>query len=66
MGAFADISTIARWEVKRTLTQMSRDTIPLAIVLFILLVLVTGFAARSGMHLQDGMYEVGVDDAAIA
>jgi ABC-type Na+ efflux pump permease subunit len=45
---------------------MSRDTLPLAIVLFILLVLVTGFAARSGMHLQDGMYEVGVDDPQLA
>jgi ABC-type Na+ efflux pump permease subunit len=66
MGAIADITTIARWEVKRTLTQMSRDTLPAAIVLFILLILVTGFAARSGMHLQDGMYEAGVDDPAIA
>jgi len=66
MGALADITTIARWEVKRTLTQMSRDTLPFAIVLFILLVLVTGFAAQSGMHLQDGMYVVGVDDPAIA
>jgi ABC-type Na+ efflux pump permease subunit len=66
MGALADITTIARWEVKRTLTQMSRDTLPLAIVLFVLLILVTGFAARSGMHLQDGMYVAGVDDPAIA
>ncbi|WAC04871.1 MAG: PrsW family intramembrane metalloprotease [Methanoregula sp.] len=66
MGALADITTIARWEVRRTLTQMSRDTLPLAIVLFILLVLVTGFAAQSGMHLQDGMYVVGVDDPVIA
>jgi len=66
MGAISDIATIAKWEVKRTLTQMSRDTLPLAIVLFILLVLVTGFAAQSGMHLQDGMYIVGVDDPALA
>lgn len=36
MGALTDIATIARWEVKRTLTQMSRDTLPLAIVLFVL------------------------------
>ncbi len=66
MGAIADITTIARWEVKRTVTQMSRATLPLAIVLFLLLILVTGFAAKSGMHLQDGMYEAGVDDPAIA
>ena len=66
MGALADIATIARWEVKRTVTQMSRETLPLAVILFILLILVTGFAAKSGMHLQDGMYEAGVDDPAIA
>ena len=66
MGACADITTIARWEVKRTLTQMSKDTLPLAIVLFVLLILASGFAAQSGMHLQDGMYVAGVDDPAIA
>lgn len=66
MPALADIAIIARWEVKRTLTQMSKDTLPLAIVLFVLLVLVTGFAAQSGMHLQDGMYVVGVDNPSIA
>lgn len=45
---------------------MSRNTLPLAIILFILLVLVTGLAAQTGMHLQDGMYSVGVDDPQIA
>jgi ABC-type Na+ efflux pump permease subunit len=66
MGALADIATIARWEVKRTLTQLSRDTLPLAIILFVLLIIVTGFAAQSGMHLQDGMYVAGVDDPVLA
>ena len=66
MGMFTDISTIARWEVKRSFTMMSRDVLPFAVILFILLVAVTGFAARTGMHLQDGMYEVGVDDPEIA
>jgi hypothetical protein len=41
---------------------MGKTGLPLAIGLFILLVLVTGFAAQSGMHLQDGMYRVAVDD----
>jgi ABC-type Na+ efflux pump permease subunit len=45
---------------------MSRDTLPLAIILFILLVLVTGFTSQSGLHLQDGMYEIGVDNPDIA
>jgi len=66
MGAVHDIATIAKWEVRRTLTQMSRDTLPLAIVLFVLLVLATGFAAQNGMHLQDGMYRAGTDDPVIA
>ena len=66
MGALADIATIARWEVKKTFTMMGRNVLPFAIVLFVLLILVTGFAAQSGMHLQDGMYRVGADDPALA
>jgi ABC-type Na+ efflux pump permease subunit len=45
---------------------MSRDVLPIAIILFVLLVAVTGFAAQSGMHLQDGIYKIGVDDHALA
>ncbi|MDO9325437.1 MAG: ABC transporter permease [Methanoregula sp.] len=66
MGRLTDISTIARWEVKKSFTMMSREVLPFAIVLFILLVAVTGFAAQTGMHLQDGMYEIGVDDPQVA
>jgi ABC-type Na+ efflux pump permease subunit len=66
MGMLTDISTIARWEVKKSFTMMGRDVLPFAIILFVLLVAVTGFAAQTGMHLQDGMYEVGVDDPQIA
>jgi ABC-type Na+ efflux pump permease subunit len=66
MSAFTDIITIARWEVKRSFTLMGRNVLPLAIVLFVLLIAVTGFATQSGLHLQDGMYEVGVDDPVLA
>ncbi|MDP3395241.1 MAG: ABC transporter permease [Methanoregula sp.] len=66
MGRLTDILTIARWEVKKSFTMMSREVLPFAVILFVLLVAVTGFAAQSGMHLQDGMYEVGVDDPQIA
>ena len=45
---------------------MSRDTLPLAVILFVLLVIVMGFAAQSGMHLQDGIYTIGVDDPVVA
>lgn len=66
MGAPGDIVTIARWEVKKSFSIMGRNVLPLAIILFVLLIVVTGFATRSGIHLQDGMYEVGVDDPKLA
>ena len=62
MGIFSDIFTIARWEVKKSFSTMGRNVLPIAIVLFILLILATGFVARSGMHLQDGMYTLATDD----
>ncbi|KQC04824.1 MAG: ABC transporter [Methanoculleus sp. SDB] len=58
--------TIARWEIARSITTMSRDVLPIAIALFVLLVAVTGFASQSGVHLQDGMYDLGVDDPGVA
>jgi len=66
MGTLHDILIITRWEVKRSFTMMGRNVLPLAVVLFVLLVLVTGFTATSGLHLQDGMYTIGVDDPQIA
>lgn len=66
MGSLRDILTIARWEVKKSFMLMGRNVLPVAIVLFVLLITVTGFVTQSGMHLQDGMYEVGVDDTEIA
>jgi ABC-type Na+ efflux pump permease subunit len=62
MGIFSDILTIARWEVKKSFSTMGRNVLPLAVVLFVLLIIATGFVARSGMHLQDGMYLVATDD----
>ena len=66
MRTLTDIATIARWEVKKSFSMMSRDVLPVSIILFVLLILVTGFSAQTGLHLQDGMYEVGVDDPQIA
>jgi ABC-type Na+ efflux pump permease subunit len=66
MGTLRDILTIARWEVKKSFSMMGKNVLPLAIVLFVLLIAVTGFATQSGMHLQDGMYQVGVNDPQIA
>lgn len=66
MSALREIATIARWEVKKTFLVMSRDLLPVAAILFVLLVIVTGFAAESGLHIQDGMYRIGIDDPAVA
>jgi len=66
VGALRDILVMAKWEVRKTFTVMGKGVLPLALVLFFLLVLVTGFTATTGLHLQDGMYTIGVDDPQIA
>ncbi|HWQ64473.1 MAG TPA: ABC transporter permease [Methanospirillum sp.] len=61
MQMLHQLFTISRWEVKRFFTAMSRDLLPISVILLILLVLVSGFAAQHGMHLQDGLYRIGID-----
>ena len=56
------VMILSYWEVKRFFSTMSRDLLPLSGLLLVLLVLVSGFAAQSGMHLQDGLYRIGVDN----
>lgn len=56
------VATIARWEIRRTFGVMGRHTLPVAIVLVVCLVAVTGFAAERGLHLQDGIYKLGTDN----
>ncbi|MGC9435784.1 MAG: PrsW family intramembrane metalloprotease [Methanomicrobiales archaeon] len=62
----SSVGTIARWEVRRTLATTSRSLIPVTIVMVVLLLLVTGFAAEQGFHLTDGIYLAGTDDPQIA
>ncbi|MCC7556555.1 MAG: PrsW family intramembrane metalloprotease [Methanoculleus marisnigri] len=66
MSLASSIRTIAAWEMNRSMTTMGRSVLPLAAGLLVLLVLVTAFAAQSGVHMQDGMYRVGIDDPEIA
>lgn len=66
MSLISSIRTIATWEIKRSMTTMGRGILPIAVGLLLLLVLVTAFAAESGLHLQDGMYRIGVDDPGTA
>ncbi len=63
MQMLSQIYTISRWEVKRFFGTMSRDLLPLSVILFILLILVSSFAAQQGMHLQDNLYQIGVDSS---
>lgn len=66
MGYSRDILTIAKWEVKRSSGTMGKTVLPVAIILLVLLIAVTGFTAQSGLHLQDGIYKVGTPDPEIA
>jgi ABC-type Na+ efflux pump permease subunit len=66
MGYSRDILTIAKWEVKRSVGTMGKNVLPVAIILIVLLIAVTGFTAKSGLHLQDGIYKVGTNDPELA
>lgn len=61
MQALRQLLTIALWEMKRFSGTMTRDLLPMAVVLIVLLVAVSGFAAQQGIHLNDGIYRIGVD-----
>ncbi len=62
-GYIRQILVMARWELLRTFSTMGRGILPAAIILFILLVAVSGLTAQSGLHIQDGMYQLGTDNA---
>ncbi|HOI57711.1 MULTISPECIES: PrsW family intramembrane metalloprotease [unclassified Methanoculleus] len=66
MSLVSSIRTIATWELNRSMTTMGRNVLPLAAGLLVLLVLVTVFAAQSGVHMQDGIYRIGIDDPDVA
>ncbi|WP_214084358.1 PrsW family intramembrane metalloprotease [Methanoculleus sp.] len=66
MSLASSIRTVAVWEMNRSMTTMGRNVLPLAAGLLVLLVLVTAFAAQSGVHMQDGMYRIGIDDPDVA
>ncbi|MDV2481356.1 PrsW family intramembrane metalloprotease [Methanoculleus sp. Wushi-C6] len=66
MSLASSIRTIAVWEMNRSMTTMGRSVLPLAAGLLALLVLVTAFAAQSGVHMQDGIYRIGIDDPEVA
>ncbi|HOJ96841.1 MAG TPA: PrsW family intramembrane metalloprotease, partial [Methanospirillum sp.] len=62
MEALSQLLTIAIWEFRRFQGTMTRDLLPVAVVLLVLLVGISGFTAQKGIHLQDGIYRIGVDN----
>lgn len=66
MRMLSSIRTIAAWEMKRSMTTVGRHVLPLAAGLLLLLILATALAAQSGIHMQDGMYCIGIDDPDVA
>ncbi|MBN2733355.1 MAG: ABC transporter permease [Methanomicrobiaceae archaeon] len=64
-GAIHQIKTIAKWEIKRFAGTMSGEVLPIAIVLFIGLIIASGFAQQSGIHLQDDIFTIGTDTDAV-
>lgn len=48
------------------MSTVGRHILPFAAGLLVLLVVVTAFAAQSGIHMQDGMYSIGATDPDIA
>ncbi|WP_292407247.1 MULTISPECIES: PrsW family intramembrane metalloprotease [unclassified Methanoculleus] len=66
MSFASSIRTIATWEISQSMTTMGRHVLPLAAGLLVLLVLATAFAAQSGVHMQDGIYRIGIDDPDVA
>jgi ABC-type Na+ efflux pump permease subunit len=64
MKELYQLITLSRWEVQRFFGTMSRDLLPISVILLIIMILVSGFAAQRGMHLQDGMYQIGLDNPA--
>ena len=55
MGALSQLLTIATWEIRRFKGNMTRDLLPVAVVLLILLISVSGFIAQKGIHIHDGI-----------
>jgi ABC-type Na+ efflux pump permease subunit len=66
LTSLAQVLTFAHWETKKSLVLPGKTILPLAILLLILLGVATLYSARTGLHLQDGMYSAGTDDPEIA
>lgn len=60
------ILTVAKWELRRTRSNFSPKTSFLSFIILAMIGAASLFAAQSGLHISDNIYQVAVTDASIA
>ena len=63
MNSIYQLLILSRWEIKRLFSSMSRDILPLSIILFICLIGTSNYISHTGLHLQDNLYTIGFSSA---
>ena len=66
MKILKQLCTISLWELKNTRSMLNVKTLPVLIPLLIILAFLSATALSSGIHLQDGVYELAVMDPSYA
>jgi len=59
------LSTIAKWELRKTRLSFSKKTLFLSLVLLILIGVVSFYISQTGLHINDNIYRVVVTDPAL-
>ena len=59
------LSTIAKWELRKTRSSFSKKTLALSLVLLILIGAVSFYVSQSGLHINDNIYRVVITDPAL-
>ncbi len=60
------LSTIAKWELRKTRLSFSKKTLALSFMLLILIGAVSFYVAQTGLHINDNIYRVVITDPALA
>ncbi|MCL2460440.1 MAG: ABC transporter permease, partial [Euryarchaeota archaeon] len=66
MKILKQLRTISFWELKNTKSMLNVKTLPVLIPLLIILAFLSATAFSSGIHLQDGVYELAITDQSYA
>jgi ABC-type Na+ efflux pump permease subunit len=66
MKVLKQLCTISLWELKNAKSILNVKTLPVLIPLLFLLAFLSATALSSGVHLQDGVYELAITDQAYA